>query len=77
MNDTLTQRELATLQVEVRHIAQNTERLATSIEKVLEKHEARISALENRVWRLVVMCVSGGAASGAAAASLAKSFGVL
>lgn len=67
---------VASLQVEVKHIAQNTERLATSIEKVLQKHETRLEQLENRYWRLVLMAVAGGATSGATAASAAKVLGV-
>lgn len=69
---------VASLQVEVKHIAQNTERLAVSVEKIVEKLEQRITALESRQWRIVIQCILAGSAGGTgAAAAAAKVLGVM
>jgi len=65
-----TQREIAALQVEVRHLAQNIERLASAIEKQQVDHEGRIRRLE----RAVLALMAGAAITGSA---VVKAFGFI
>lgn len=62
-------RQIAALEVEVRHLAQNIERLASVLEKQQADHESRIRRLERAVLALMV----GAAVTGSA---VAKSFGL-
>lgn len=65
-----TQREIATLQAEVRHLALNIERLTSVLEKQQADHEGRIRRLE----RAVLALMAGAALAGSA---VVKAFGLI
>lgn len=63
-------RQIAALEVEVRHLAANIERLAKAIEVQQADHESRLRRLERAVLALMV----GAAVTGSA---VARSFGIV
>ena len=56
-------RDIAALQAEVRHLAQNIGRLTTAIERAQDDHEGRIRRLERAVLALMVTAAVTGSAA--------------
>jgi signal transduction histidine kinase len=63
-------RDIAALQVEVRHLAQNIGRLTAAIERMQDDHESRIRRLERAVLALMVSAAVTGSAA-------ARAFGLI